>query len=51
MPRTSKELLALDIDNLFEERSIDEIVEIEKLLDAEIERKRSELRSMVGYVL
>ncbi|XP_018569113.1 conserved oligomeric Golgi complex subunit 1 [Anoplophora glabripennis] len=48
MPRTSKELLELDIDNLFEERSVDEIVEIEKLLDAEIERKRSELRSMVG---
>ncbi|KAJ8925268.1 hypothetical protein NQ315_009096 [Exocentrus adspersus] len=48
MHRNSSELLELDIDTLFEERSIAEIVEIGKLLDAEIERKRSELRSMVG---
>lgn len=37
-----------DIDRLFKERTIDEIVEIEKLLDAEIENKRIDLRSMVG---
>ncbi|CAH1163940.1 unnamed protein product [Phaedon cochleariae] len=43
-----QDLLELDIDKAFEERSIDEIIEIEKLLDAEIERKRNELRSMVG---
>ncbi|KAJ8970816.1 hypothetical protein NQ317_007179 [Molorchus minor] len=32
-------LLELDVDKLFEERSIDEIIEIEKILDAEIEKK------------
>ncbi|CAG9764767.1 unnamed protein product [Ceutorhynchus assimilis] len=42
------ELTHLDVNKLFEERSIDEIIEIEKLLDAEIERKRNDLRSMVG---
>nr|XP_023021072.1 conserved oligomeric Golgi complex subunit 1 isoform X1 [Leptinotarsa decemlineata] len=41
-------LLELDIDKLFEDRSVDEIIEIQKLLDLEIERKRNELRSMVG---
>lgn len=43
-------LTNLDVDKLFEERSINEIVEIERLLDAEIERKRNDLRSMVGCV-
>lgn len=42
------ELTHLDVVKLFEERSVDEIVEIEKLLDGEIERKRNDLRSMVG---
>ncbi|KAF7280737.1 hypothetical protein GWI33_005591 [Rhynchophorus ferrugineus] len=41
-------LTNLDVDKLFEERSIDDIIEIERLLDAEIERKRNDLRSMVG---
>ncbi|XP_015836994.1 conserved oligomeric Golgi complex subunit 1 isoform X2 [Tribolium castaneum] len=48
MARISYNLLELDVDKLFEEHKIEEIVEIEKLLDAEIERKRVELRSMVG---
>ncbi|KAJ8964671.1 hypothetical protein NQ314_004703 [Rhamnusium bicolor] len=48
MSRIKSELLKLDVNKLFEERSIDEIIEIEKLLDVEIERKLSELRSMVG---
>ncbi|XP_050296714.1 conserved oligomeric Golgi complex subunit 1 isoform X2 [Anthonomus grandis grandis] len=42
------DLMRLDVNKLFEERNIDEIIEIEKLLDAEIERKRNDLRSMVG---
>ncbi|XP_044263815.1 conserved oligomeric Golgi complex subunit 1 isoform X2 [Tribolium madens] len=48
MARTSYNLLELDVDKLFEDHKIEEIIEIEKLLDAEIERKRVELRSMVG---
>lgn len=43
-------LLELDTEKLFQERSIDYIIEIERLIDEEIERKRSELRVMVGYV-
>ncbi|XP_066149869.1 conserved oligomeric Golgi complex subunit 1 [Euwallacea fornicatus] len=42
------DLINLDVNKLFEEHSVDEIVEIEKLLDGEIERKRNDLRSMVG---
>lgn len=45
------ELTNLDVIKLFEDRSVDEIIAIEKLLDAEIERKRNDLRSMVGLVL
>ncbi|KAJ3648533.1 hypothetical protein Zmor_020329 [Zophobas morio] len=48
MARNSYNLLELDVDKLFEDHKIEEIIEIEKLLDAEIERKRVELRSMVG---
>lgn len=44
------ELVNLDVNKLFEERSVDEIIEIEKLLDAEIDKKRNDLRSMVGLV-
>ena len=51
MARNSYNLLELDVDKLFEDHKIEEIIEIEKLLDAEIERKRVELRSMVGWVL
>lgn len=41
-------LLDLNVPHLFEERTIEDIIHIDKLLDAEIERKRMELRSMVG---
>ncbi|KAJ8962770.1 hypothetical protein NQ318_001169 [Aromia moschata] len=51
MFRNRGELLELDIDKLFEERSVDEIIEIEKILDAEIEKKRSELRDRYKDVL
>lgn len=44
------QLLEIDLEKLFEERSIDYIIEIERLIDEEIERKRGELRLMVGYV-
>lgn len=43
-------LLELDVEKLFEERSVDYIIEIERLIDDEIEKKRGELRLMVGYV-
>lgn len=48
MANLNYDLLALNIDRLFEEHSINEVIEIEKLLDAEIEKKRVELRGMVG---
>ncbi|KAL1501649.1 hypothetical protein ABEB36_006943 [Hypothenemus hampei] len=43
-----QDLLNLDVNKLFEDRGIDEIIEIEKHLDAELEKKRNDLRSMVG---
>lgn len=49
MNKYKHNLIDLDVKKLFVEHKIDEIVEIQKLLDAEIERKRTELRSMVGY--
>lgn len=48
MPKQDFDLLDLDVEKLFEEHNIEEIVEIEKLLEAEIEKKRTELRCMVG---
>lgn len=48
MNKYKHNLIDLDVKKLFVEHKIDEIVEIEKILDAEIERKRTELRSMVG---
>lgn len=50
MPRHTYDLLNLDIEKLFEEKKVDEIIEIEKMIEAEIERKRLDLRSMVGCV-
>ncbi|XP_066999265.2 conserved oligomeric Golgi complex subunit 1 isoform X2 [Anabrus simplex] len=41
-------LLHLNPDKLFEEHTISEIQEINRKLQAEIERKREELRTMVG---
>lgn len=51
MAKRNLNLLELDVEKLFEERKIEEIIEIAKLLDAEIEKKRVELRSMVGLVV
>lgn len=50
MARRGVDLLELDVEKLFEERKVEEIVEFAKLLDVEIEKKRVELRSMVGLV-
>jgi hypothetical protein len=43
-------LLDIDTDKLFEDHTISEILETQKKLQTEIERKREELRTMVGYV-
>lgn len=48
MAKTNYNLLNLEINKLFEERYISEIIELEKIIDAEIEKKRLELRCMVG---
>lgn len=50
MAKRGLNLLELDVERLFEERKVEDIVEIAKLLDVEIEKKRVELRSMVGLV-
>lgn len=50
MAKRGINLMEIDVEKLFEERKVEEIVEIAKLLDLEIERKRVELRSMVGSV-
>lgn len=41
-------LLDINPDKLFEDHTISEILETQKKLQAEIERKREELRTMVG---
>jgi hypothetical protein len=41
-------LVDLNPDKLFEEHTVAEIKEIHKKLQAEIERKRVEIRTMVG---
>jgi hypothetical protein len=43
-------LLDINTDKLFEDHTISEIIETQKKLQTEIERKREELRTMVGYV-
>lgn len=48
MAQLKYNLLQLNIDKIFEEHTIEEILEIEKLLTLEIERKRNDLRGMVG---
>lgn len=44
-------LLEVDPDKLFKEHTISEIQEIQTKLQAEVERKREELKTMVGYAL
>lgn len=51
MAKVNIHLKELDIDKLFRENTIENIIHIQKIIDVEIEKKRSELRSMVGYVL
>lgn len=41
-------LYDIDVDVLFEQRSIPEIEEVQKRVQSEIEKKREELRTMVG---
>jgi len=41
-------LLDINPDKLFEDHTISEILETQKKLQTEIERKREELRTMVG---
>lgn len=48
MAKVSYNLKELDIDILFRENTIENIIKIQNVIDAEIEKKRSELRSMVG---
>lgn len=43
-------MLDTDPDKIFEEKSIIEIEAIQKKIQDEIERKKEELRTMVGYV-
>lgn len=50
MAKRGIDFLQLDVEKLFEERKVEDIIEIAKLLDVEIEKKRVELRSMVGLV-
>lgn len=41
-------LLNINVDKLFEQHSIAEIDQVHKRLQAEVELKREELRTMVG---
>ncbi len=44
------EIEKLDIDSIFVKYTIDEIRDIEEKIKDDMERKKEELRSMVGYV-
>lgn len=44
-------LLNIVPDQLFQTQSINDIDNVQKKIQYEIERKREELRAMVGYVL
>lgn len=44
-------LLDIDPEKLFQSHYINDIDQVQKKLQYEIERKREELRAMVGYVL
>lgn len=41
-------MLNIDVDTLFERHSVQEIEQIEKMLQTEVEKKKEELRTMVG---
>jgi hypothetical protein len=44
------EIAKLDIDSIFIKYTINEIRDIEEKIKDDMERKKEELRSMVGYV-
>lgn len=44
-------MLDLDVDNLFEKHSVSEIETVNQQIRNEIEKKKEELRSMVGYAV
>jgi hypothetical protein len=44
------EIEKLDIDSIFVKYTINEIRDIEEKIKDDMERKKEELRSMVGYV-
>jgi len=46
---TTTNYLDLDINKLFEEHTIKEIEEIRKKIQLESDRKKIELRTLVGY--
>ncbi|XP_022908851.2 conserved oligomeric Golgi complex subunit 1 isoform X1 [Onthophagus taurus] len=48
MEKYNNNLLQIDVDKLFEEHHVKDIIVIKKMFDAEIERKRIELRTMVS---
>ncbi|CAG9837073.1 unnamed protein product [Diabrotica balteata] len=48
MTESKSDILDVDTETLFKEHNIDKIIEIKNTLDAEIERKRKDLRSMIG---
>lgn len=47
---TTNNYLDLDINKLFQEHTIKEIEEIQKKIQLECDRKKIELRTLVGYV-
>lgn len=43
-------LLEINVDTLFEQHSVSEIDQIHKKLQNDVEQKKEELRTMVGYI-
>ena len=43
-------LINLDVDEMFEQHNVSEIENINRKVQAEIENKREELRTMVNYL-
>lgn len=48
MTTTPSNLLAINVDELFEQNSIADIDQIHKKLQSDVEHKKEELRTMVG---
>lgn len=47
---TTANLINLDVDEIFEQHNINEIEVINRKIQAEIENKREELRTMVNFI-